>query len=60
MADSGRAYYGPADVLFADEQLSVFSLLISDTLLRARDMSIRSKFVAIAVCSWAWRNGSFV
>jgi len=46
-ADPDRACYGPADVLYADSQLAVDQLLVTDSLFRAVDVQIRRRYVAL-------------
>lgn len=45
--DPDRACFGPADVEYADSQLAVAHLLISDSLFRAREVKQRQKYVAL-------------
>ena len=47
MVDSDRACYGPADVTYADSQLAVAQLLITDTLFKAARVETRKAYVAL-------------
>ena len=46
-ADPDRACYGPADVMYADSQLAVDQLLVTDSLFRAQDVHVRRRYVAL-------------
>lgn len=46
-ADPDRACYGPPDVMYADTQLAIENLLVTDSLFRSSDILIRRKYVAL-------------